>query len=95
MPHMPHAVSTTAAANYRAAGTRFSCRQMLAVTAPSDNGSAYIPLAQRTSDELQAKAEELRHMASTATTADVMKALLTLADRYAELAAKRRAGANA
>jgi hypothetical protein len=52
--------------------------------------SVYIPLAQRTSDQLQASADELRKMAMTATTAEVARALLTLADRYTELAAKRR-----
>ena len=51
----------------------------------------YIPLSQRTSDQLLANAAELRHMAWTATTADVVKALTTLADRYTKLAAKRRA----
>jgi hypothetical protein len=54
--------------------------------------SVYVPLAHRTADQLQANAEELRRMAATATTAAVAKALLTLADRYAELAAKRRSG---
>jgi hypothetical protein len=37
---------------------------------------------------LLANAAELRHMARTATTADVVKALTTLADRYTKLAAK-------
>ena len=52
--------------------------------------STYVPLAQRTADQLEANAEELRRMAATATTAAVAKALLTLADRYAALAEKRR-----
>ena len=51
----------------------------------------YIPLSQRTSDQLLANAAELRYMAGTATTADVIKALTVLADRYSALAAKRRA----
>jgi hypothetical protein len=51
----------------------------------------YVPLAQRTSDQLRASADELRHMAAGATTADVKRALLALADRYAALAEKRRA----
>ena len=51
---------------------------------------SYVPLSQRTANELQANANELCRMAATATTADVAKALLTLADRYATLAAKRR-----
>ncbi|HME20558.1 MAG TPA: hypothetical protein VKI44_04220 [Acetobacteraceae bacterium] len=52
--------------------------------------SVYVPLAQRTADQLQANADELRRMAATASTTDVAKALLTLADRYAALAEKRR-----
>jgi len=44
----------------------------------------------RTSVELLAKADELRAMATTATTVDVKQALLVLADRYEGLAAKRR-----
>jgi len=55
------------------------------------SGSEYIPLAQRTSDQLLANAAELRHMAWTARTPDVLKALTTLADRYAAAGAKRRA----
>lgn len=51
----------------------------------------YIPLSQRSSNQLLANAAELRHMARTATTADVVKALTILADRYAALAARRRA----
>lgn len=50
----------------------------------------YVPLAERTCEQLLANAEELRHMAQSATTTDVARALLTLADRYAALAAKRR-----
>jgi len=50
----------------------------------------YVPLSERTSDELLTRAEELRGMAQTATTTDVVRALVTLADRYATLAAKRR-----
>ena len=46
-------------------------------------------------DQLQTKADELRRMAATASTADVVNALLTLADRYASLAEKRRIDSNA
>jgi hypothetical protein len=53
----------------------------------------YVPLSQRSSDQLLARAEELRRMAQTATTTDVARALLTLADRYSALAAKRVAEA--
>jgi len=53
--------------------------------------STWVPLADRSSVELQAKSDELRRMAQTATTQDVMTALLNLANRYAALAATRRA----
>jgi hypothetical protein len=43
-----------------------------------------------TADQLQVNADESRRMAATASTADVVTALLTLADRYAALAKKRR-----
>jgi hypothetical protein len=52
--------------------------------------SAWVPLTERSSQTLQAKADELRRMAGTASTLDVMRALLTLADRYTALAEKRR-----
>ncbi|HEX4170912.1 MAG TPA: hypothetical protein VHY82_00370 [Acetobacteraceae bacterium] len=51
-------------------------------------------MSERTSGELLAKAEEMRRMAQTARTADVAKALVTLADRYSALAARRRAEAH-
>ena len=57
---------------------------------PTYNDTLHIPLAQRTSDELAAHAHQLRCMAATASTAEVMRALLTLADRYAALAEQRR-----
>ena len=50
----------------------------------------YIPLSRRRSEELLAKAAELRRMAATASTLDVMNALFILADRYTALAQKRR-----
>jgi hypothetical protein len=61
------------------------------ITGSQPKGGEYIPLSQRTSNQLLANAAELRRMARTATTADVAKALTTLADRYSTLAAKRRA----
>ena len=51
--------------------------------------SSYVPLADRTADQLKEHAEELRRMAATASTPDVRRALLSLADRYAGLADKR------
>lgn len=56
----------------------------LSLTAP------YVPLSQRSSDELLTSANELRRMAATATSMDVMNSLRVLADRYTDLAAKRR-----
>ena len=48
-----------------------------------------LPLSKRSVGELRAKANELREMAKTATTADVEDALLRLADRFASLADSR------
>ena len=56
--------------------------------------AVYVPLAQRTADQLQAKADEFCRMAATASTADVAKALLTLAGRYRSLAEQRRTEMN-
>lgn len=56
----------------------------------SGDDQTYIPLSRRTSEELLANAAELRRMATTANTMDVMHALLTLADRYTALAGRRR-----
>ena len=64
------------------------------VTAAQGVQGQYVPLSERTSDQLVAKAEEMRRMAQTARTADVQKALVTLADRYSALAARRRAEAH-
>jgi len=44
------------------------------------------PLADRTAAAVQAKAEDLRRMAATATTRDTRNALNRLADRYEALA---------
>ena len=66
----------------------FRSRQSVRATTVVDVG--YVPVSKRTSQELQANADELRHMAGTATTVDVMKALLKLADRFGALAEKRR-----
>jgi len=49
----------------------------------------HIPLSQRPSYELWARADEVTRMAATATSADVRVALETLAIRFAALAAKR------
>jgi hypothetical protein len=63
---------------------------LMCTSSISSDGSGYVPLSRRTSEQLLASADELRQMASTATMADVAQALLTLADRYAGLAEKRR-----
>src|SRR5579872_411743 len=49
----------------------------------------HIPLSERPSRELWARADELTRMAKTARTADAKIALETLAARFAALAAKR------
>ena len=63
---------------------------MHAVTESRAMDSVWLPLSQRQSDELWAKADELRRMSATASSADMAKALLALADRYAALAEARR-----
>ncbi len=88
MSHMSSTVSPVAPWN-RANPLTYPLKHAMMVSQLS--GVEYIPLSQRTSDQLLANAAELRDMAQTATTADVVKALTTLADRYTRLAAKRRA----
>jgi hypothetical protein len=68
----------------------FSCEPKRSPTRAASLG--YVPLAQRTADDLQSDADRLRRMAATATTAGVARALLTLADRFAAAAETRRAG---
>lgn len=68
------------------------CMPFCAVTEQAARDAVYIPVSQRSSRQLLARAAELRGMATTATTEDVARALLTLADRYAGLAAKRVEG---
>jgi hypothetical protein len=62
------------------------------MTATETIEAQYVPLSERSSDQLLANATELRRMARTASTVDVARALVTLADRYTALAAKRRSG---
>ena len=90
MSHMPRAIRCSAT-ELHARGVRFVCNptQSVRTTAVMDVG--HVPVSRRTSQELQANADELRHMATTATTVEVMSALLTLADRFAALAQKRLA----
>lgn len=57
----------------------------------TDMAFDHVPLAERAADELLARAVELRAMAATATTQDVVRALQVLADRYVALAERRRA----
>jgi hypothetical protein len=89
MSHMPHDVPTTVEADFLT--TPFVGRTHHSTAPAPAMTSSYIPLAQRTSDQLRANADELRRMAATATTEDTMRALLTLARRYAALAAARQA----
>jgi hypothetical protein len=94
MSHLPRAVPRTVAAGCPAPGITINCMSRRALPPTSIVNSVHVPLARRTADQLQANADELRRMAATASTADVAKALLTLADRYAALAEQRRTGAN-
>jgi hypothetical protein len=64
------------------------------MTATETIEAQYVPLSERSSDQLLANATELRRMARTASTVDVARALVTLADRYTALAAKRRSRKN-
>ncbi len=90
MPDVPRTVRSLAAADGQAIRFPFACIPKHSMTATETIEAQYVPLSQRTSDQLLANAEELRRMARTATTFDVARALMTLADRYAALAAKRR-----
>ena len=54
----------------------------------------WIPISDRTAQELWVRAAELRRMAETATTREVMEALLRLADRF-ESAGSRAARSKA
>jgi hypothetical protein len=49
----------------------------------------YVPISDRTAEELLARAAEVRRMAETATAFDVSEALLRLAERYEAAAAAR------
>jgi hypothetical protein len=88
------AIRVAGAAGRQVTGTPFACISGAGEDLLPVMDSNYVPLASRTAEELQANAEELRRMAATATTDDVIRALLKLADRYAALAESRRAGAD-
>lgn len=90
MSHVPRTAPRAVAAGHQSAHTPFICVSKQPVTRSAEMTLAYVPLAQRTPDELRANAAELRDMAATATTPDVVRALLALADRYAVLADSRR-----
>jgi len=83
MSHVPRAIATVGHAIMTAG------LPMNTGIASTNMALDHIPLSERAADELLARAAELRLMAETATTADVMQALLTLADRYVALAEKR------
>lgn len=68
----------------------FVCLHDFAVAPFEPMDTAYVPISRRTAEQLDKNAEELRRMAATATTADVARSLLTLANRYTVLAEKRR-----
>ena len=88
---MSHRASTVSPSAPRDRANRFTYALKHPMTGSRLSDADYIPLSQRTADQLLANAAELRHMARTATTADVVKALANLADRYAKLAMRRRA----
>jgi hypothetical protein len=88
---MSHRSSTVSSAAPWGLANAFTYRLKHSMIGSQLSGGEYVPLSRRNSDQLLANAAELRHMARTATTADVVKALTTLANRYAALAAKRRA----
>ena len=94
MSHMPRTVRCPTVTGLRETGIRFVCNPRLPVGTTKTMDVGYVPVSKRTAQELQANADELRRMAVTATTVEVMKALLTLADRFAALAEKRRADEN-
>jgi hypothetical protein len=90
MSHLPSSVGGADASTCQSSDIPFICLPKPPVSASAVMDNVYVPLARRTADQLQAKADELRRMAATASTADVVNALLTLADRYAALAEQRR-----
>jgi hypothetical protein len=49
----------------------------------------YVPISDQPVEEVRARAIGLRAMAATASTRDVMEALLKLAERYEEVAAQK------
>ena len=92
MSQVQRAIRGVGAAGRQIAAMPFACVTGQAEEPIPVMDSNYIPLASRTADQLQANAEDLRRMATTASTDDVRRALLTLAERYAALAEKRRGG---
>ena len=88
---MSHRSSTVSSAAPWGLANAFTYRLKHSMIGSQLSGGEYVPLSRRNSDQLLANAAELRHMARTATTADVVKALANLADRYAKLAMRRRA----
>ena len=90
MSHRPVAIATVDHTALMARGMRASAPQLFIEIASTTMAPDHVPLSNRASEDLLARAEELRRMAATATTEDVMKALLVLADRYVALAEKRR-----
>ena len=90
MPDDSRTLLATPASDSRVIRDTQPCLPTYSVTALLGVEGQYVPLSKRSINELLARADELRRMAETATTIDVARALVTLADRYAALAAKRR-----
>ena len=91
MSHITTTVATLSRMADQAAATVTPCPWNPSMTSCSIMDSVQTPLAERTSNELRARAAELRRMAATATTADTRASLESLAERFTVLADRREA----
>jgi hypothetical protein len=89
MSHTPAIVAQLARAVREAAESFGAFPGTHAMPISSPQHPAHVPLSQRPSHVLWARADELASMASTARTADARIALEALVARFAALAAKR------
>lgn len=91
MSHIAATVATLARSARQAANTLGPCPWIHAMSPYAPMDSVQIPLSQRTSSELRARAMQLWRMASTATTEDTRASLEALANRFTALAERRQA----
>ena len=91
MSHIAATVATLARSARQAANTLGPRPWIHAMSPYAPMDSVQIPLSQRTSSELRARAMQLWRMASTATTADTRASLEALANRFTALAERREA----